>query len=166
MEYWYCIYTKPKKEDLVCRQLMKLPEIEVFNPKLKRKKYVRSRLTQVVEELFPCYIFLKLNLERYFHLVKYTRGVKRFVGDSFNMPYTVDESIIDFIKSKRKEGFIHIEPPGLTDGDRVVILKGPFSGLTGIFLKETKPNERIMILLNTIEYQAKVEIEKELIAKA
>ena len=133
---WYCIYTKPRQEDLVSKKLTDITEIEVFNPKLKKKKYVRGRLKEVVEELFPCYIFSRLNLDRYFHMVRFTRGVRRIVGNE--VPFVVDEDIISLIRSKIKEGFVNLEPPVFKSGEQIVIKDGPFSGLTGIFIKRAK----------------------------
>lgn len=159
---WYCIYTKPRQEDLLSRRLSDITEIEVFNPKLKKKKYVRGRLKEVVEELFPCYIFSRLNLDRYYHTVRYTRGVRRIIGNK--VPLIVDESIITQIRSKMKEGFVNLEHPVFESGEQVVIKDGPFSGLTGIFIKELKATERVLVLLNTIAYQAKIEIDRCLLS--
>jgi len=39
------------------------------------------------------------------------------------------------------------------------------SGLAGIFIKELNAKERALILLNTIAYQAKIEIDRCLISK-
>jgi transcription elongation factor/antiterminator RfaH len=166
MRHWYCLYTKPGQEDNICRKLSELPGVELFNPKIKRKKYVRSRLKEVVEELFPSYVFSLLNPYAHYHTIKYTRGIRRFVGDSTGSPYVVDESLIQILQSEMKDGFVCLERPGMTAGEKVVILDGPFSGLTGLFLNELKPGERVMILLNTLQYQARVEVPKDLVAKA
>ena len=155
---WYCIYTKPKQEDLVTKKLSDIPAIEVFNPKLKKKKYVRGRFKEVIEELFPCYVFSRFNSDRYYHMVKYTRGVRRIVGNG--VPFIVDEATIELMKSGIKEGFVYHEPPILKSGEQIVIKDGPFSGLAGIFLKELKAKERVLILLNTIAYQPKIEIDR------
>jgi transcription elongation factor/antiterminator RfaH len=164
MKHWYCIYTKPAQEDIICRKLCELPEIELLNPKLKRKKFARHRFTEVIEQLFPCYIFSKFDALQYFHLIRYTRGVKRFVGDRADSPYTVDDSIIEFIKAKMNDGLVTMEPIEFVPGQAVRIVDGPFGGLSGVFLEELKPHERVMILLNTIQYQAKVMIPLELVA--
>lgn len=163
---WYCIYTKPNQEDTVCRRLGELPGIELLNPKLKRKKIVRKKLVDVVEELFPCYIFSRFDLSQYSQLITYTRGVKHFVGDRYGAPYVVDESIIKCITSKMTNGIIQYDPPKLDHGDRVVITNGPFSGFTGLFLSELKASERVMILLDAITLQARVEIPMAFIAKS
>jgi transcription elongation factor/antiterminator RfaH len=163
---WYSVYTKPRQEDIICKRLLDFEDIEVFNPKIKTKRYLRGRLREVIEELFPCYIFLMFDLDKYYHMIKYTRGVRRIVGDRSGNPYNVDIRIIEYIKSKVKDGYITIEPPEFSPGEKVVIKEGPLEGLVGIFQKNIKASERVMILLNTLEYQAKMEIEKGFLAKA
>lgn len=167
MEHWYCIYTKQKKEDQICKRLMDIPEIEIFNPKLKRTKYMRGRLREVVEELFPSYIFSRFNPVKYYHMIKYTGGVKRIIGDGSGNPYIVDNRIIELIKSKAKNGFILIEPSSFNvgTGEKVIIKEGPLKGFMGIFLKELNARDRVLVLLNVMTYQARVEIEKGFLAR-
>jgi transcription antitermination factor NusG len=115
--------------------------------------------------LFPSYIFSRLDLYEHYHTIRYTRGVRRFVGDSTGSPYVVDESLIGIIRSKMQDGCISLEHPRIIKGEKVIILNGPFSGLTGLFMNELKPSERVVILLNTLQYQAKVEVPAELVAR-
>lgn len=158
MKHWYCIFTKPRQADVVAQKLILLPEIEVFTPKLKRNKVRRGSYTEVIEELFPSYIFSRFSLERYAHMIRYTRGVRRIVGDTEGYPITVDERIIRTIQENVQDGFVVITPPDLKTGDPVRVTDGPFAGLAGIFLKELKPRDRIVILLNAIHYQARVQV--------
>ena len=44
MNNWYCLYTKAKQEDIVTFKLTKHEDIQVFNPKLRLKKFVRGAL--------------------------------------------------------------------------------------------------------------------------
>lgn len=165
MRNWYCIFTKRGYEDILTKRFSELPELEVFNPKVKVKKYTGLRLKEATEGLFPSYIFSKLDPNRYFHLVSYTRGVRRFVGDREGKAHVVDESIIEVIASRVKSGFVQLESPKLNSGDSVMIKEGPFSGLSGLFLEETKATERIMILLNTLQYQAKIELPRAFVSR-
>ena len=91
MSYWYWIYTKPGLEEFVTIQFNQQTGIEVFNPKIRRKRYLRGRMTVAEEKLFPCYLFARFDLSRYYRMVKYTRGVRSLVGDRGGNPYSVDE---------------------------------------------------------------------------
>ncbi|MBF0542177.1 MAG: hypothetical protein HQK91_12100 [Nitrospirae bacterium] len=162
---WYAIYTKPGKEIIVSDKLSKLSEIEVINPIIKEKKFFRNKLVTVETELFPSYIFARFNMENYYHTIKYTRGIKRILGENTGSPFIVDEMIIDSIKDRMVDGFIRLEPPLFNLGDTVFINEGPLKGFMGVFLSETKPLERVAILLNAVSYQGKVEIDSCLVSK-
>ncbi len=162
---WYAIYTKPHKEKLVAELLSNLTDVEVLNPIVKVKKFRNKRLTSANEELFPSYIFARFDLYKYYHTIKYTRGVRKFVGRTESLPYIISEDIINMIKERIVNGYIRLDPPELKKGDKVIVRFGPMRGLRGIFLSDTKPSERITILLNTLSYQAKVEIDKNQLVK-
>jgi transcription antitermination factor NusG len=165
MYQWYCIYTKPSYEDHLSRKLTGIDSIEILNPKLRRKKYIRGRLKEAIEQFFPCYIFARFDIFDHYHIIRYTRGVRRIVGDAMDSPHAVDECIIDILKSKIIEGFIKLEPPVLRKGEQVFIKDGPFGGFMGLFVEEIKPRERVMVMLNTIGYQARVEVERSLVSR-
>lgn len=163
MKNWFVLYTKPRLEDFVEERLLKA-EIEVFNPKLRRRKTVRGKLREVIEPLFPCYVFVNLDIALHFRLVKYTRGVKRFVGNE-GFPTTVSEDLIDIIKSRIYEGYIVIQPPDFKKGEEVLIKEGPFKDLIGIFERDISGRDRVLIMLNAVSYQARVTIEKEFLVR-
>jgi transcription antitermination factor NusG len=163
---WYCIYTKANYEDPLCQRLGQFSDIELLNPKLKTRKYVRGKLKEIVEEFFPCYIFARFDLSRYYHMIKYTRGVRRIVGDSQGYPIVVDEALVGMIKLRTEDDYICIEPNALTKDDKVLINGGPFEGFEGLFIKEVRSRDRVLILLNTINYEAKIEIYRDFVVKA
>src|SRR3990172_3100445 len=135
MSDWYLIYTKPKNEDSVCCKFANCG-FDVFNPKMKERKYIRRKIQQVISPLFPCYIFVKFDLLKDYRLVKYTRGVKRVVGTG-DSPIRVPLEVVDSIRVRMEEG--------------VVIKEGPFQGFEAIFEKEMKGAERVSILLKAID---------------
>ena len=166
MTHWYCIYTKSKYEDHVTQRLTHVPGIEILNPKLKTQRFIRGRLRHVTEELFPSYIFARFNPDDSYSLIKYTRGIRRIIGDRSGRPYIVDDEIIRQIQARIEDGFVRIRQPVLQTGDHVVIHEGPLKGLTGMFRNHVKARDRVLILLNTIGYQASLEIDKGYLAKA
>jgi transcription antitermination factor NusG len=151
-------------EDNVCTIFKLDPKVEVLNPKLKRKRYIRGRLAEVIETLFPSYVFIKINLMAHYRMVKYTRGVRRFVGDNSGNPMVVDEDIINLIKKRTHGGVLTLDQTQFREGDEVLIKDGPFTGFKGIFKKEINAGERVMILLKTLAYQANIEIDRNFLA--
>lgn len=145
---WYAIYTKPKKEDSVAFQLQNIG-IEVLNPKLRLKKYKSNRFIEVIETLFPCYLFAHFDKEKYAHLITYTRGVRYIVGKT--NPVLVRDEVINTIKEGMEEGnVIVMKPQQFRQGDKVSIKEGPFKEFRGIFEREIRGPERVMILLSTL----------------
>lgn len=158
---WYALYTKPWSEDSVVSRLQDIG-IEVLNPKLKSKKYQRNKISEVIEPLFPCYLFAHFEKERYSHLITYTRGVRYIVGKTH--PVVVHDEVIGTIKESMEDGnIVVIRPQRFERGERVFIREGPFKDFYGIFEREIKGNERVMILLDSISY--KLEIDSWLLRK-
>lgn len=145
---WYAIYTKPKKEDSVAFQLRNIG-IEVLNPKLQSCKYKNNQFLEVIEPLFPCYIFADFEKEKYSHLITYTRGVRYIVGK--NNPILVLDEVINTIKEAMEEdGLIIVKPQKFRQGEKIIIREGPFKDFYGIFERESKGPERVIILLSAL----------------
>jgi transcriptional antiterminator RfaH len=152
---WYALYTKSRKETSVASRLQGIG-IEVLNPKLKSKKYRQNKFIETIEPLFPCYLLAKFDKGRYFHLITYTRGVRYIVGKS--NPIVVHEEIINAIKERMEEDDTVVVRPGRFEkGDKVFIKDGPFKDFWGIFEKKTKGSERVIILLNAINYRLELD---------
>ena len=162
---WYAIYTKPKREEMVAGSLTQAG-IEVYNPKMKARKYMRGGYRDVVEPLFPCYVFARFNPEASLWMIRYTRGVKKVVS-STDTPWPVAVELIDLIRSREDDnGIITLKYDAYRVGDAVKVANGPFAGLTGIFERPMKGNERVMLLLNAVTYQARVVVERASLMKA
>jgi len=160
---WYAVHTKPRRENTVTDLLLNVG-LEVFSPKLKQKKYLHGTYKDIISPLFPCYIFVKFKPSMAAHMIKYTRGVRKIVGGASPLP--VADEIIDSIRSNEQNGVVEIKPPEFRCGDRAMIKDGPLQGLSGIFEKEISGEERVVLLLSAIEYQARVVIDKAFLAAA
>jgi transcriptional antiterminator RfaH len=158
MKNWFVINIKPRRESGVER-LFSEAGFTIYCPKVAGGKSIRP--------FFPGYAFLVFDHPAQFRTVKYTRGVKRIVGNQEG-PIPVPEGIVDGIRRREKDGFIELEKygeaPGI--GDEIEVVEGPLKGLRGIFKKELDDNERVLILLNYVSYQGKLLIEKQKLKKA
>lgn len=143
-----------------------MPKVEVFHPMIRKRKYATGAFRDTLEKLFPCYMFIRFDPSTHYHMLKYTRGIKAIVGDGAGNPYVVNDNIIEAIRSRIRNGLVPTKPPPLEEGDGIVVREGPFKGLSGIFERPLRARDRVMILLNTLAYQASIEIDRELLAKA
>ncbi len=147
MNCWYLIYTKPRCEDNIVTMLSGAG-FTVLNPKIKERKYLRRKAVEVLSPLFPCYVFARFDKLRDYHLVKYTRGVKRVLCNE-DGPAEIADNVVEAITSRMEDGVIRVRS-GFTPGQAVYIRRGPFEGFTAIFEREMSGMERVSILLKTI----------------
>ena len=161
MKSWFVVNTKPKNENRASHNLS-AGGYDVLNPKLKLRKYREGRFADIVEPMFPNYIFVKFHPVDDYHMVKYTRGVNKIITFGGRM-VPLQEEFIDFIRGKLKNGVATIEKKQFKKGEKVFITDGPFKGLGGIFERELEGEERAMILLEGITFYAQMVIDKDLI---
>ena len=82
------------------------------------------------------------------------------------MPTAVDDVIVKTIQSQvGADGFVRIDEQ-FKSGDQVMVKDGPLKSFTAIFEREMKDSERVVILLNTVNYQAHLQVNKAMISKA
>lgn len=158
---WYVIYTKPKCEDSTAR-LLNNAGIETLCPRIRVRKRIRGKYTEVTEQLFPSYVFAFYDKDKQSHMIKYTRGVKYVVGKE--SPLMVHQEIIDAIKERMQGDIVVPLPEDIRRGDRILIKEGPFKDFYGIFERDIPGKERSMILLEALH--CALDIEKRSIRKA
>jgi transcription elongation factor/antiterminator RfaH len=161
MKRWYVVNTKPRNEERAANNLTN-GGIEVLAPRIKLRKYKDGKFIYVVEPMFPSYIFVRFHPVDDFRMVKYARGVKTIVHFGEKIVPLPDE-MIEFIKSRLDNGVASIEKQKISKGERILIKDGPFRGFSGIFESELDGKERVAILLDGVNYCAKMEIDRDLI---
>jgi len=162
---WYVIHTQPKQEDRACSNL-KVLGVTIFNPKIKERHYNQFSIvpTYVTKSLFPRYIFAQFKINDLYHKVRFTRGVYSVVGFG-DGPTPISEEVITLIQSNIiEDGFVKIDGE-IKPGDRVMVKDGPLKNFTGIFEREMKTADRIRILLETVSYQAHIEIKRDMVKR-
>lgn len=161
---WYVIKTQPKQESRANMNLNAW-NVETFYPTLKKRGANPYRSAYTINPLFPGYLFARFRADALLHKVHYTRGVKTVVGFGEG-PVSVDEEIIAALRTRvDKDGFLKLEDD-LAVGDEIVIKEGPMKDLIGIFERELKPTQRVMILLRAISYQGHVTLHRSAVARA
>jgi len=163
---WYVIHTHTKQEDRACSNLEVLGA-PTFNPKIRERRYNQFVIspTYVTKPLFPRYIFAQFKVSDLYHKVRFTRGVYNVVSFGEG-PTSIDEEIVALIRSNIKEdGFVRVDKV-IKLGDRIIVKDGPLKNLAGIFEREMKDTDRIRILLETVSYQAHIEIARDMVRKA
>jgi len=157
-EQWYALRSKPRKEDVLWRQVLSR-NIETFYPRL-RVNPVNPR-SRKLRPYFPGYLFVKADLEELgrsvFQWMPHSMGLITFGGE----PATVPPHLIEALRKRVEE--INIAGgevfDGLQSGDAVRISEGPFKGYEAIFDARLPGNERVRVLLELLGTQRQVPIE-------
>lgn len=161
MKKWYLVYAKPRQEVLAEEQLTN-QDYEVFLPRLCHRRRLRGHWQQVIEPLFPRYLFLHVDAsEQSIGPVRSTIGVTgmvRFGG----LPCEVPEAVIRELRERQQQGEGHIRPhrPEFARGDRVRVVGGPFAGIEAVF-QSSNGEQRSMILLDLLGKLNRVRVETD-----
>lgn len=157
---WYALRCKPRKEDVVWRQVREQGH-EVFYPRL-RVNPVNPRSRKVVP-YFPGYLFVKTDIEQVglstFNWMPHAIGLVSFGGE----PASVPENMIYAVRQRVEEiaaagGEVF---DGLKKGDRVRIQIGPFEGYEAIFDTRLPGTERVRVLLQFLSERREVPVEMD-----
>jgi transcriptional antiterminator RfaH len=162
---WYVVHTHPKKEDRTCENLIAWG-VETLAPKLRAKKYNQftGKATQIAKPFFPGYIFSRFRYNELYHKIRFTRGVHSLISFN-NKPVTVDDALIDVVRSRiGGDGFVK-EVEQLQAGDEVVINDGRFQNFCGVFERDMPEADRVRILLNTVNFQAHIVVDRSIVNK-
>lgn len=152
---WYALYTKHQHEKSVARNLL-CKGFETFLPLYAAARNWKDRAKLLHLPLFPCYVFLKTNLERRLDIIT-TPGVHALVsngGHPATIPAAQIESIRQVVSSSA-----HVEPyPFLKCGDWVRVRSGPLTGVHGILVRN-KTIYRLVVSVEMLGRAAAVEID-------
>jgi len=144
---WHVLRSKPQKEDALYKQVM-LREFGVFYP---RQAYapVNPRARKL-KPYFAGYMFVHVDIEEtghsLFQWMPYSAGLVNFDGDPAVIPINIMQALIKGIESFTQNAVDTLN--GITPGNLVKVISGPFAGYEAIFDTRLSGSDRIRILLN------------------
>lgn len=158
--HWFCVKTGPKQETRVLRQLVSLPEISAYCPRIAYKKLRASGPARVSEAMFPRYVFARFLLPEQVRGVLSLTGVRGLVQFG-GRPSIVVPGIIEKLREitndePEVEVFQEVRP-----GMNVVIGHGPYRGLEVLVSRVLPAGERVAVLLEVLGAEREVEIQRE-----
>ena len=152
MRNWYLIKTKSRQENIAIKNLEN-QEYSTYCP------IVTINNRHVV--LFPGYIFIHLDKKKEnWSPIRSTKGVVNFVRFGLNFAQ-VPDTVIIFLKANQlinKEKLKNLNR--FKSGDKVQITDGVFKNYVAIF-KSSKPEERVLLLMNLLGQQQAITIKQE-----
>jgi transcription antitermination factor NusG len=152
---WYAAYTKFQHEKSAA-SLLEKKDFEVFLPVYRTVHRWKDRNQMVILPLFPCYLFLRTELERKIDILR-TAGIL-WIVENAGQACSVLDSEIEAVR-KICSGATPFQPhPFLKQGDFVRIRKGPLFGVEGFFVR-TKNQYRVVVSVELLKKSAAVEVD-------
>jgi len=161
---WYAIWTHSHCEQLVHDQLA-TKGFEVFLPRVQAWSRQGARRKLAASPMFPGYLFLRDCLDKasYVEVIK-SRGLVRILGERWDRLSFIPDEEIDVVQKIADAGLPALPYPYLRHGQRLRILRGPLSGVEGIFV-EGDPRKGLLVLtVELLQRSVAVEIDCTLVA--
>lgn len=157
--YWYVLHTKSRFENVVNEGLIK-KSIEVFLPKVQVRSKRRDRKALIRVPLFPGYLFVKTDLSPNEHIeIVKTAGAVRLIG-SKDGPVPVPLDTVESLKIMVQANHPVLTGTRFKKGDRVMVVSGPFTGVTGTFVRY-KGKGRVVVMIEALGQYAGVDVDEE-----
>lgn len=166
MHAWYVVHTKPRKES-VAEINLERQGFETYLPWFKRIARQRGAWKEVLEPLFPRYLFLRVDTsQQTVAPIRSTLGVTTLVTFG-NRLIPVSDALVDGLRRNADaQTGVHTRPKqDFAAGQSVAVMAGPFEGLQGVF-DTASGEQRVAILLDVLGESTRVIIERANIAPA
>jgi transcriptional antiterminator RfaH len=166
MECWFAVCCKPRQE-LVAQENLARQGFPVYLPRISVKRRRGGQWLDVVEILFPRYLFIRVDPEQTSVApVRSTRGVVglvRFGGQ----PAVVSDSVMEALKRRENaDSGLHCDDrPLFASGEPVRLVQGPLAGLEGVFVQEDGA-KRVIVLLELLGQENRVRVDRDLLVRA
>jgi transcriptional antiterminator RfaH len=154
---WYLVYSKPRQEKGAVENLLR-QKYEVYFPQIRTWRTRHGRRKQVIEPLFPRYLFIHLDSQTdNWAPIRSTLGVTSLVRFGAEPAHVPDE-LVEYLKSRQNaEGLHEWAQPTVAVGGRARVVSGPLAGYEGILIAKSS-RERVVILMDLVGGQVRAKM--------
>jgi transcription elongation factor/antiterminator RfaH len=158
-QLWYVLHTRSRHESVAADLLLKKSML-VFLPKIRVRSRRRDRKAMMHVPLFPGYLFIKSDLRPHTHLeIVKTAGVVRLIGNTQG-PLPVPEETVESLKIMIAADMPIVTGQRLQAGDRVLVVSGPFAGVSGTFVRY-RGQGRVVVNIEALGQSAGVDVNAD-----
>lgn len=157
---WFCVRCKPRQESVAAGQLSGLEGVELLFPRVRRRRRGKDGAKDVIEPLFPGYLFAAFDAAELSGPVQHTRGVLHLVRRS-GKAVPVEPRVIEELRSVGPGAVLDAIDALPAPGERVRVLRGIFEGEQGEVLRLAEPARRVAILLQLLGADQVVELSTD-----
>lgn len=159
---WFVCQTNPREEDRA-RYHLGRKGFCVYLPMMEIQRIGGGRAALLRKPLFPSYLFVRFETEEQIPFVRWTRGVRKLLPES-TRPVPLEDRVVEsFHKLEQRDGIIRKDR--FKKNDRIRVLRGPFRDLSGIFEAWTSDRARVRILVDFVNYRARIELHQSLVGR-
>jgi transcriptional antiterminator RfaH len=147
-EKFAVVLTQPHKEDAVIEHLLR-QGYKPYCPKIVKRVVHARRSREVLRPLFPCYVFVSVDLSNQEWLpIRSTFGVRSVVraGDR---PALLDGAFICALRAREMDGSIILPPNPYKVGEEVRFIGTAFDGVVAQIV-ELKDADRVVVMLQLL----------------
>lgn len=157
MDAWYLIFCKPLRERVALENLER-QGYHAYLPLMRARKRRKSRYVQVIEPMFPRYLFVHLNDHTdNWAPIRSTLGVANLVRFGTEAARVPDSLVVALRAREDAQGVQSLPVPTFRQGDRVRIAEGAMAGYEAIFQARSS-KERVVLLLEVAGKLARVHV--------
>lgn len=160
---WFAVYTKYKREKIIQKDLTR-QGIQAYLPIQQLTRIYASKKKKVEMPLISCYIFVKITKAEYLSVLQ-TESVVNFVRIAKNL-ISIPEREMEIMRKVVGEGIpVTAEPSSaFHKGDRVEIVGGNLTGLSGVLI-DNHGDKEVIIDLESMGYSLRMTLEAKFLRK-
>jgi len=161
---WYAVHTRTGAETLAEGHLQR-QGFRTYLPRYRKERRHARRITQVRAPLFPCYLFVELDLEQdRWKSVNGTHGVRSLVAMG-DRPSAVPLGVVEAIQARENDEKLIELPsrPPFECGEVVRVTAGPLFDQTGIF-QCVDDRQRVVLLLDILGRELTLPLRRDAVA--
>lgn len=164
-EAWFCLRTRPWREQTAAQHLSERIGIEVFAPRIPVRNVKRTKVSPTQQPLFPGYVFARFKYPQQLRHVISTQGVNGIVRIGDQAPVVAD-GVIDFLRREVRLAETGAPLRTFHDGERVKIVNGCFKQVEGRVIACDSGTERVRVLLTLLGQEIQVSVMAEQLVSA
>jgi transcriptional antiterminator RfaH len=163
---WFAVCCKPRQE-LVAQENLLRQGFHVYLPRIRLKRRRRGQWLDVIEVLFPRYIFIRIDpVKNSIAPVRSTCGVVGLVRFGGQPAVVADEVMDALLQREDANSSLHQDSrPLFCTGEPVRLVEGAFAGMKGVFVQEDG-EKRVIVLLELLGKANKIRVDRDLLVCA
>lgn len=153
---WYALQVTTRKETLVST-ILTGKGYECYVPLYPKRRVWSDRVKGTLAPVFSGYVFTRFDVQHRLPILV-TPNVQAIVGAG-KLPMAIPESEVEQIRKALQSG-MPIEPyDQLREGDLVRVIRGPLSGIEGVFV-HYRGASRLIVSVSTIRRSISIEMDR------